>query len=189
MLITISPSLSYKYNSAAKALIDWWFEENIQNKSDSNGNSYSFYLEDVVFCNNRSVSSLGGWSQNGGVNDILRFSMSIGGSLVCQNVTDQFSVSNPYAKLKYPVGLLTLTESGYIQTKTGARYWLGTPAYNNPEAAHMGSVYESGVVTSDFLDSAYGVRPVVSLKPDTDFSAGDGTIDNPFVIDKPSENA
>ena len=45
-------------NSDIKATIDNWYQSNMT--------SYTSKLEDTIFCNDRSISNLGGWNPNGG---------------------------------------------------------------------------------------------------------------------------
>ena len=44
-------------------------------------------------------------------------------------------------------------------------------------------MFHAGSGISDTtVNSAYGVRPVINLKADTQFSSGDGTSSNPYVV-------
>jgi len=44
-------------------------------------------------------------------------------------------------------------------------------------------VSSNGYLSSDYVDSAYGLRPVVSLKLGTEFEdGGDGTTTKPYVV-------
>ena len=94
--------------------------------------------------------------------------------LDCTNITDKFSMNNNKAKLKYPVGLLTK-----------GKYWTATPliAYFSmrirPEyIVALPYSYTSSRGTTE----ESGVRPVISLKPGTKYSSGDGSMANPYVI-------
>ena len=171
-------------DSAIKTYIDSWYESNLA--------SYQDKLEDTVFCNYRSMNneSLNGWNPNGGsTSTILEFKNynTNNQSLVCTNETDRFSMSNPKAKLKYPIGLLSLPElklAGYGSShyyNNGQEVWLAYPSdlYNN--STYVGLTGSGGFVVNIVNDSN-GVRPSVSLKPNTYFSSGDGSFTNPFVI-------
>ena len=173
-----------KNDSTIKAYIDNWYENNLA--------SYEDKLEDTVFCNDRSMSneSSNGWNPNGGsTSTYLNFKnySTSNQSLVCANETDRFSVNNPKAELKHPIGLLSVPElnlasygsSHYFNN--GQYVWLASPVYFVNYNA-----YVRGVIPSDWsgriVDSSGGVRPSVSLKPNTYFSSGDGSFTNPFVI-------
>ena len=184
------------YDSTIKAYIDSWYESNIKDKYDNK-------LEDTVFCNDRSTTSLGGWNPNGGnitsFESYLQFkNYSANQSLVCENETDRFSMSNSKAKLKHPIGLLSVPElslAGYGSShyfNNGQWVWLGSPFYFNYDYARAKVVAASGLDNSN-VNYPVGVRPSVSLKPNTYFSFGDGSFTNPFVIgdvvEEPSENS
>ena len=173
-----------KNDSTIKTYIDSWYENNLK--------TYKDYLEDTVFCNYRSMNneSSNGWNPNGGnTSTILEFKNynTNNQSLVCANETDRFSMSNPKAKLKYPIGLLSLPElklAGYGSShyyNNGQEVWLAYPSdlYNN--STYVGLTGSGGFVVN-FANDSNGVRPSVSLKPNTYFSSGDGSFTNPFVI-------
>ena len=175
-----------KNDSTIKTYIDSWYENNLA--------SYEDKLEDTVFCNDRSMSneSSNGWNPNGGsTTTYLQFKNvnTSNQSLVCANETDRFSMSNPEAKLKYPIGLLSFPElrlAGYGSSHyfNNRQYvWLASPIYF--DYYHVAYVW--GVVTSGWdynhVNLSRGVRPSVSIKPGTSFSSGDGSYTSPFVIE------
>ena len=181
-----------KNDSTIKAYIDSWYESNLA--------SYEDKLEDTVFCNDRSMSneSLNGWNPNGGsTSTYLNFknSSTSNQSLVCTNETDRFSVNNPKAQLKYPVGLLSAPElrlAGFSNSTASSHYfnngqyvWLcsaGSFFYLRNFYAIVGAVY-SGGLSHDIGARSRGVRPSVSLKPGIEYSSGDGSFTSPFVIE------
>ena len=184
-----------KNDSTIKTYIDSWYESNIKDKYDNK-------LEDTVFCNDRSMSneSSNGWNPIGGsTSTSLQFkNYNANQSLVCANETDRFSMSNPKAKLKYPIGLLSLPElklAGYGSShyyNNGQEVWLAYPSdlYNN--STYVGLTGSGGFLVN-FANDSNGVRPSVSLKPNTEFTDGDGSFTNPFVIgdavEEPSGNS
>ena len=170
-------------NSTIKTGVDAWFEKNLL--------EYSDYLEDTVFCNDRSQSnlSLNGWNPNGGrISDYLYFKEYIVTSdLSCTNETDRFSTLNDKAKLKYKVGLMSSPEMNILYNsnilKTGQYYWLASPIIFIANA-NGGVVTGNGDLSNYHLGtSKNGVRPAVSLAPDTEYSDGDGSRENPYVVD------
>ena len=182
-----------KNDSTIKKYIDTWYENNLTNYEDK-------LEKNTVFCNDRSTTSLDNWNPNGGSttsNYSLKFKnyYSSNQSLVCANETDRFSVSNSKAKLKYPIGLLSVPElslAGYGSShyfNSGQYVWLTSPYTFNFYNAFVKMVYSNGF-TANSVDYSGGVRPSVSLKPKTYFSSGDGSFTNPFVIgdavEKPS---
>lgn len=105
-------------------------------------------------------------------------------TLKCSNEVDQFSLSNDKAKLTYPVGLasdkeMMLLDGGNDSLwETGQSYWLNSPRYFVVNACE--SVATAAGSTTVGL--AVGVRPAISLKPDTKYISGTGSIDNPYIV-------
>ena len=122
-------------NSTAKTAIDNWFKTNLTSEVNQSNPDYSAYLEDTVYCNDRSYKTISGntgypifeqngWNKSGG--DLTKYlyfgtlnrfnnswySTSNVPSLTCPNETDRFTVSNTNGNgaLTYPVGLLTVDE-------------------------------------------------------------------------------
>ena len=144
-------------------------------------------LEDTVFCNDRSIETKNGWDKDGNISGYLYFHAYSKYDLTCKNKNDRFTVSESIGngKLKYPVGLLTAGEAniaGSSMMKTGEYYWLLSPYNFNYHNAHVRRVDTSGGLNDYSVDYSYGVRPVVSLIPDVEYSEGDGTANNPYVI-------
>ena len=165
-------------NSTIKTYIDTWYQNNMT--------SYTSKLEDTIFCSNRSIMYLGGWNPNGGVtNNILQFQdRYYNTDLSCVNITDQFSMNNEKAHLTYPIGLMSFSEAFLLNNRkliiTGGSYWLGSPyAFEN------GNAYGRREDLSDYyiVSNAYGVRPAISLKPGTNYTGGDGSKNNPYIVE------
>ncbi len=182
-----------KNDSTIKNYIDKWYIDNLK--------AYENKLEDTVFCNDRRILNLNGWEPNGGdTTNFLYFKNydTSNKSLVCANETDRFSMSNPKAKLSYPIGLLSMPElslAGYGGShyfNNGQDVWLVSPVNFDYFDAYVWVAF-SGGLTSYKLYNSRGVRPSVSLKPNTYFSSGDGSFTNPFVIgdavEEPSGNS
>ena len=182
-----------KNDSTIKNYIDKWYIDNLK--------AYENKLEDTVFCNDRRILNLNGWEPNGGdTTNFLYFKNydASNKSLVCANETDRFSMSNPKAKLSYPIGLLSMPElslAGYGGShyfNNGQDVWLVSPVNFDYFDAYVWVAF-SGGLTSYKLYNSRGVRPSVSLKPNTYFSSGDGSFTNPFVIgdavEEPSGNS
>ena len=182
-------------DSTIKAYIDEWYEYNLA--------SYEDRLEDTIFCNDRSMSneSSNGWNPDGGsTSTLLQFknSSQSNQSLVCANETDKFSMNNVKAKLKHPIGLLSVPElslAGYGSShyfNNGKDIWPASPANFGNADANVWAVDTFGFGVSN-VEGSWGVRPSVSLKLNTYFSSGDGSFTNPFVIgdvvEEPSENS
>ncbi len=183
-------------SSTIKTGIDAWYENYLL--------KYSDYLEDTIFCNDRSQSNSGtnGWNPNGGsLSTIMYFYGS--NDLSCPNVTDQFSTLNSKAKLKYKVGLMSYREIDLLGNNnvrnTDQSYFLGSPSFfsNTPVGvwgilsvkSQVGRdewVYHIGELADFSVNYENGVRPAVSLKPGTEYVDGDGSMANPYIVDMDS---
>ena len=194
-------TLNNTTNSTIKEVIVNWYQTNILNKTDANGNSYASYLSDEVFCNDRSINTGSGYllsptTTYGAYNRIYQNKKP---SLQCKQVQDSFTVSDTKGngKLTYPVGLITIDEAamagGYynsVNTQyylyTGQTYWTLSPSYfaSSRAVAYAWRVSSSGFLDANWSSYGFGVRPVVNLSADVLISGGDGTAVNPYVVVK-----
>ena len=171
-------------DSTIKTGIDAWYKKYML--------PYDNYLEDTIFCNNRTITEYGSWNpsvQNNtsSSNDVI-FEDPPSNRLSCNRVTDQFSTVNPAATLTYKTGLLTVSEVQLFNNiniqKTGKQFWLVTPKkFSSFGSAYIYLVYESGTISSTSSGGYEGVRPSISLKPGTIYTLGDGSMANPYKID------
>ena len=169
------------YDSAIKAYIENWFRNKMI--------TYIDYLdENAVYCNDRTISQIGGWSNTGGIgtgesNYLKFFNYDTATNLNCTKDTDKFSVGNANAELNYPVGLATAPEINIINRSsfitTGQNFWLMSPSYY---PANMRYVYTGGAIYNQGVYFGYGVRPVITLAPTNIPVSGTGAYDNPYII-------
>ena len=196
MLDNNTTSSNIKGNSTTSRTIDNWYYTNIEQKG------YSEYLEDTVWCNDRSISQLNGWNPDGGsTTSYLRFGaynrayITYTPDLSCSREIDKFTVneSNGNGDLDYPVGLITADEimlaGGKVTSSnssyylyTGNDWWAGSPYvfYDDAQGVYVSS---TGSLLSSRVARAIGARPGVSLRPGTSISGGDGTSLSPFTIE------
>jgi Zn-finger protein len=170
-------------DSAIKTFIDTWFQNHLT--------SYTSKIEDTIFCDDRNVFDYGGWNPDGGsIHNNLNYN-NYNGDLKCTNITDQFSLSNNSAHLTYPVGLMTASEANLLiydefftnLLSTGQSYWLlSSGGYGQP-GSYNSLIDYMGLKNSSTMNYSQPVRPVISLKPGSTFSTGDGSKSNPYVID------
>ena len=166
-------------DSSIKRFVEEWYSKNLLN--------YDRYIEETIYCNDRSIRSLNGWNDNGGnVYQFLFFKEeTITSDLSCSNVTDQFSVDNNKAKLKYKIGLASSPEMNLINNKIyrnpNVYYWLSSPSFFNRKEAWMRDIF-NGIVSNTYITYDQGVRPVISLAAGVVPSSGTGTMTDPYVI-------
>lgn len=166
-------------DSTMKMLVESWYAHNLSN--------YTSYLSDTIYCNDRSIKSLGGFDPNGGNLYLPLTFNGISSSLICSNEADRFSVSNSVAPLKYPVGLLSGAEANLLGNNkirvTGSSYWLMSPASLAGYAIGQSIVKEDGSLSGALsANSGSYIRPVITLKGSLALTGGDGSIASPYVI-------
>ncbi len=187
-----------KYDSSLKSTIDSWYENNLIN--------YQKYLEDTIFCQKKNlVYPDNGLNPNGGNpgggSSKLAFYMGntqegylYNSNLKCINRTDMYSMSNQYAKLKYPVATINFAEqllmSNNIDNGAGAllrsandNYWTMTPREIGT-FTYGWVTWDSGGLSYSFGADNRGIRPVVSLKNGIKYKSGDGSKDNPYIVNE-----
>ena len=164
-------------DSLVKSAVDIWFKKFLLDSSN--------YLEDTVFCNDRTISEYAGWNPNGGsiFSSLLFQENNMNNSLTCNYITDKFSVNNDKAQLIYPVGLITIPEVLLLNNKkilsTSGEYYTMTPRY-------YGKVFYingGGTISTSNTYGYYGIKPVISLKPKTRYISGTGTMADPYIVD------
>ncbi len=157
-------------DSYTKRVIDLWYNHFLSD--------YSNYIEDSIYCNNREIEDIAGFDILGNINKKLVFKKN--DSLKCENINNSFSMNNPNAQLKYPVGLLNQAEfklMGY--TDSSYLYTLLMDANDIHDYLHISSTY-----TMDSTSLSNGIiKPVITLDKDSVISAGDGSQENPYIFD------
>jgi hypothetical protein len=169
-------------NSTIKGNIDNWYKETLLTTFDN-------YIDDTIYCNDRTITNFGGWNPNGGSttsNYDLRFKEdNVSSDLSCANTLDKFSVTNNAAKLTYKVGLMTSPEMNILNRnnirKSAYWYWLASPCYFNGLAGGR-LVRADASIDSAFVSYTYGGRPAVSLIAGMEYEKGTGATDNPYIV-------
>ena len=176
-------------DSNAKQKIDDWYERNLV--------TYHEYIDDAIYCNDRSIyvpedeSEMSSWNKDADFNKNIYFNSSkkTTNSLDCPNDTDKFSVSNPNAKLKYPIGLATKDERQLATNISGiwtiTQTYLMTPSYGSGsyDYPYMYFDYHNSMGSTSVMDtSSTGLKPVITLKNDVYYTSGDGSMDRPFMV-------
>ena len=187
-------NLRNQTDSTIKTTIDNWYSNNMT--------AYTEYLEDTVWCNDRSIYQLNSWDKDyTGTSYYLYFGpygknarSPYVSDLSCPSLADSFTVSseNGNGKLTYPVALLTADEAtlgglGYnghsssSYLNTGQYWWSLSPRYFSSNYVYEFRVNSDGLY-SNRVDFMFGVRPSVSLAPGILVSRGTGTSENPYEL-------
>ena len=171
----------YYTNSEAKTTLESWYQKNIESKSNlvKNVASGNYYCEQakVKFDDNYASG-----------NAIMTIYTSYTPDFKC--TTD----GNGKGIVNASIGLLTYDEivhsggnykranKNYYLYNSSIDYWTMSPAgFSN--LAYMWFAVNPGYIDKDFSSSNRAVRPVLNLTADTQISDGDGTKENPFVVE------
>ena len=191
-------------SSLIKTYLDNWYKSNLTD--------YTKYLSTTaVYCNDRSVTK-DTYTISSGLfyyDAYYRLETDFTPTYNCSNNYDAFSFTNVYAKLDYPVGLITADELAYLgitANSTGTVdspytwvnknsngdnaadiwWWTMTPnGYSNyNKQSSMRVAYRGGKIgASTVTNTEIGaVRPVISIKENTVYKSGDGSATNPYEI-------
>ncbi len=182
-------------SSTIKGVLDNWYLTNIQNKG------YSGYIDtNAGFCGDRSIdptssgTGLGTSSTDYGAD--YRLSNNKTPTFGCSSDSDLYTVgsSNKGNKaLTYPVGLITADEVAYAggvyltsnnsyHLYTNQYYWTMSPHFfRSAGSASVFVVDIDGKLVNDWVNDAFGVRPVINISPDVRIT-GSGTIQDPYVV-------
>ena len=171
-------------NSTIKTYIDNWYKTNL--------NSYTDYLQDTIYCNDRSVtpvSSFAGMELTGNGTGTTKTAYSnltrnyvnnsASPSLKCTNMNDRFTVnaSNGNGALTYSVGLITTDEIvlaggttpdiANISYVTNKEYYLfsSTWYWSMTPAAYTGGSVGVGNVVSDGYVGSDAVSIIRAVRP------------------------
>ena len=177
-------------DSPIKTKLDSWYQNNLT--------SYTSYLADTTFCNDRSMVSGSGYLTTPSTvySAYRRIQDNKAPSLKCSQENDRFKVSSESAKLNYPVGLILADEvalaggkSGYANSNyylyNGKYFWTLSPSrfYSSNSVALVWVVLSSGSLYPwHRVSNSFGVRPVINLKANMLITKGDGSSLNPFVV-------
>ena len=187
--------------STMKTTIENWFESTNLDEEENLSK-----LEDVVYCNDRSVADMTtiGWSKDGDASKLIYYSSNArreSGTpdLSCNSASnnrDRFTYKdtvNGNGLLNWPVGLLTADEimlaggqnssnSDYY-LYTGQAYWALSPIIFSGDNSHSFHVYGNGDLSNNFTFNLSGVRPVISLSSSVLPNLfGTGSETDPYVV-------
>lgn len=166
-------------DSIIKQQVDDWYSKNLI--------KYTNYLEDTVWCNDRS-----GWesdvTENGKVWNVnfgayKRYKAKQEPIVICPNKNDSFTVDDEVkgnGDLTYPVGLLTLDElilTSNFSFGNKDCSWTMSPYF----FWIQGLMFDACGTTS--INEITAIRPSVSLKNSTVISRGSGSVNNHYVVE------
>ena len=184
--------------SIAKSWADSYYTSNLS--------SYSSYLADAGYCNDRSIATGLGYGTTAATYgpyarnyQNATASPRLNTSSWCPNASrDLFTTSSSSTgnkALTYPIAYITTDEARYGGVVVGVNnfvsylkynisYWTMSPWHNTGGFVYVsliGSYGDASKEAPNYVPKK-GIRPVISLKPTTVVASGTGTYDDPFII-------
>ena len=177
-------------DSEIKVTIDNWYEEILV--------PYTQYIADVIYCNDRSFT-IDNWipiglpSASPYSDAYKRTVMQKSPQISCSHKEDAYTVDDTgrgNAKLTYPIGLITVDEVMLAGMSfgidnldfylfVGTDYWTMSPGEITTSEAEVFSLRTSGRLGSGSTSGRRSIRPVISLKYDTEM-IGSGKYNDPY---------
>ena len=191
-------------NSTIKGVIDTWYKNNL------NTNYGKYISTTAVYCNDRS-NPAGGYNTGNTSFYYGAYTRLIANktpSYDCATAEDKFTAdsSTGNGKLTYPIALMTADEVSfagglygtnaptwhYYNSANGSStgltwWWLLSPNYwygSNANVFFVDGSSNPGYLNNNYVYSANGVRPAVSLKSCVKTSGGDGSASAPYTIEE-----
>ena len=189
-------------SSTIKNVIDNWYRTNLTN--------YTNYISTTaVYCNDRTLAPRNYYGTTSAIfyfTGYYRIYTNKTPTYDCDNQYDAFSGSNSYAKLTYPIALMTADEIAYAggafavnnasawyhfnsanEAIVNKMWYLLTPNYannNNPSVFCVVSAmpWLGQLYNCDGVYREAGVRPVISIKSSVYAITGSGTPNNPYTL-------
>ncbi len=162
-------------DSLVKAKVDQWYRNNLID--------YTEYIDDTIYCSSRVINNKYGFSETGNITGRISFNTGLN----CSRDTDMFSVSNPKAKLTYPIGIPSHYEMSYLVSGNqnrgiGVTYWTMTPTFVYERGTAVQTITDTGTTTTSWnsVNSQY-IRPAITLKANMGYEEGTGSKDNPYI--------
>ena len=179
-------------DSTIKTVVDSWYQSNMT--------GYTKYLEDTVWCNDRSVYQVGPWNPGNSeadefyFNSYNRVNHTYSPKLSCDNLVDSFTVNseNGNGALTYPVALLTADEVMLAGTAEGGV--VVSDSYLNASGFTMSPLgyysYGDGFTPKIYsmddgnpsLTTFRLVSPSISLRGDLTVASGYGSSEEPYEL-------
>ena len=171
----------YTNNSNAKTQLENWYQTNIGSKSDlaSSVATGAYYCEQAkAKCSDSATSG----------SATMTTYTSYTPDFKCN------SDGNNKGAVNASVGLLTYDEAVYAGGYRGlsnsnyylynnTNFWTMSPAGFSASYSQTWYIYNEGSIYNGFVTNTRIVRPVLNLTADTQISDGDGTKNNPFVVE------
>ena len=174
---------TYYTNSQAKTTLESWYQTNIGSKSDLAKNVTS----GAYYCEQAKAKYSDSWTSGSATMTTYNkytpyFKCSSDGN--GKGVVNASVGLLSYDEVVYAGGYLGQSNSNYYLNNPDIHWWTMSPAgFSGSYSAVWYVAAESGIVYRDSVANTLCLRPVLILNADTQISDGDGTKENPFVVE------
>ena len=195
-------------DSTIKTFVDTWYKNNLTNytkylstsavycndRSEGTGQVYDYASNPSLRFNFASYYRMDSDTDGAVANP----------SYNCSDIRDAFSVDNTSAKLEYPIALMTVDEMAFaggvtyqamstpyawfvsnsVGTQVSGYWWSLSPFawVGGSNVGIWGWTTGYRYMSAPTPNYSYNVRPVISLKSCVQWTSGDGTVSNPYII-------
>ena len=171
----------YYTNSQAKTTLESWYQTNIESKSDlaKNVATGAYYCEQAKAKYRDSATS-----GNAAMTTYNKYTPDF----KCATDGNGKGVVNAsvgllsYDEVVYAGGYYGQSNSNYY-LHNNKYFWMMSPAGFSGSYSRAWYVTTAGYISSDNTNATVTICPVLVLKSDTQISDGDGTKENPFVVE------
>ena len=172
----------YYTNSQAKTTLESWYQTNIGSKSDlaKNVASGNYYCEQAKAKYDDSYTS-GSATMTTYNKYTLDFKCSSDGNE--KGIVNASVGLLTYDEVVYAGGYYNQNNSNYYLYNSSIAWWTMSPAGLSGSFSTVWRVGTPGRVNNYYVTNALRLRPVLNLTADTQISDGDGTKENPFVVE------
>ena len=174
----------YYTNSQVKTQLESWYQTNIGSKKDLAKNVAS----GAYYCEQAKVKQLENYT-SGSTNMTVYSSYTL--DFKCNSDENGYGVVNvsvgllSYEEVVYAGGYVNQQNSEYYLYNASINWWVMGPAgfLASSLIPYVWNVRTTGILGNYDVNRSSIVRPVINLTADTQTSSGDGTKENPFVVE------
>ena len=172
----------YYTNGQAKTTLESWYQTNIGSKADL----ASKVVSGDYYCEQAKVKISDDYESG---NATMITYNKYTPDFKCSSDGNNKGVVNAsvgllsYDEVVYAGGYRGQSNNSYYLYNSAITWWTMSPAGIASGCSLVCSVYTTGIIGNNYVNSTNAVRPVLNLAANTQISSGDGTSENPFVVE------
>ena len=172
----------YYTNSNAKNQLNSWYQTNIGSKSNlaSSVATGDYYCEQTKAKHtDRATSGSATMTLYSSYTPNFKCSTDGNGKGIVSASIGLLS----YDELVYAGGYYSQNNSNYYLYNSAITWWTMSPAGSSGSYSRVWRVYTTGLIDHPSVHDTFCLRPVLNLTANIQILSGDGTKDNPFVVE------